>query len=106
MLSVPRVWINPKQIAAALKRAERALKPDVVLIRYTLREDWTGDPSIFFKVVLADDVANKTSKLNETTERIEFTIGEKVKADELGLNSYFNFRSLSEHNELNDPAWA
>ena len=103
---MPRVSVNPKQIAAALKRAERALKPDVVRIRYTLRDDWTGDPSIYFKVVLSDDAASKESKLNEITERIEFTIGEKVKADDLGLNSYFNFRSLSEQNEVNDPAWA
>ena len=44
--------------------------------------------------------------IGELTERIGFTIREKVKPDELGLNSYFNFRSLSEHNELNDPAWA
>jgi tetrahydromethanopterin S-methyltransferase subunit G len=106
VLNVPKVWVNPAQIAKALKRAERALAPDVVLIRFTLRDDWTGEPSIFFKIVLSDKAASKQSKLNEITERIEFTIREKVKPDELGLNSYFNFRSLSEHNELNDPAWA
>ena len=64
------------------------------------------DPSFYFKVVLSDDAASKESKLNEITERIEFTIRNKVKPDELGLNSYFNFRSFSEYNELNDPAWA
>jgi hypothetical protein len=101
-----RAAINPAQIAKALRRAERALAPDVVRIRYTLADDWTGDPSIYFKVVITDKAASKESKLGELTERIEFTINNKVKPDELGLNSYFNFRSLSEHNELNDPAWA
>ena len=101
-----RAAINPAQIAKDLRRAERALAPDVVRIRYTLADDWTGDPSIYFKVVITDKAASKESKLGELTERIEFTINNKVKPDELGLNSYFNFRSLSEHNELNDPAWA
>jgi hypothetical protein len=105
VLNVPRVWVNPAQIAKALRQAERALAPDVVRIRYTLAEDWTGEPSIFFKIVLSDKAASKESKLNEITERIEFTIRNKVKPDELGLNSYFNFRSLSEYNEIKDPAW-
>ena len=77
-----------------------------MLIRFTLRDDWTSDPSIYFEVVITDKAASQQSKLNELTERIEFTINNKVKPDELGLYSYFNFRSLSEHNELNDPAWA
>jgi hypothetical protein len=106
VLSVPRAWVNPAQINKSLRRAERDLAPEVVLIRYTLRDDSTGEPSIFFKIVLSDDAASQESKLNEITERIEFTIRNKVKPDELGLNSYFNFRSLSEYNELNDPAWA
>jgi hypothetical protein len=33
---VPRVWVDPKQIAKALRGAERALSPDVVRIRFTL----------------------------------------------------------------------
>ena len=103
--NVSRVWVNPAQIDKALRRAERALKPDVVLIRYTLRDDWTGEPSIFFKVVLADD-ASEESHLGEISRRVINTIRSRVKPEELGLNSFFNFRSLSEHNELNDPAWA
>jgi hypothetical protein len=106
VLSIPRAWVNPAQINKALRRAERALAPDVVRIRYTLDEDWTGEPSIFFKVVLSDDAAGKESKLGEISWRAINRIRDKVKPEELGLNSYFNFRSLSEYNELNDPAWA
>jgi hypothetical protein len=103
--NVPRVWVNPAQIDKALKRAERALAPEVVRIRYTLADDWTGEPSIFFKIVLADD-ASEESKLGEISWRVINTIRSKVKPEELGLNSFFNFRCLSEYNELNDPAWA
>ena len=106
MPNAPRTWVNPAQIAKDLRRAERALAPDVVRIRYTLADDWTGEPSIFFKVVLSDDAASKESKLGEIAERVIIIIRNKVKPEELGLNSFFNFRSLSEYNELNDPAWA
>ena len=101
-----RAAINPAQIAKALRRAERALAPDVVRIRYTLRDDSTGDPSIYFKVVITDKAASQESKLGEITRRIINTVRDKVKPEDFGLNSYFNFRSLSEHKELNDPAWA
>jgi hypothetical protein len=103
---VYRAAINPAQIAKALKRAERALAPDVVRIRYTLGDDWTGDPSIYFKVVITDKAASQESKLGEITRHIINTVRDKVKPEDFGLNSFFNFRSLSEHNELNDPAWA
>ena len=105
MPNAPRVWVNPAQIAKALKRAERNLAPDVVRILYSLDDDWTGEPSIFFKVVLSDDAASRESKLGEIAQRVINTVRNKVKPEELGLNSFFNFRSLSEHNEVKDPAW-
>ena len=98
--------MNQGQIAKALRRAERALAPDVVRIHYTFGDDWTGEPSIFFKVVLSDDAASEESKLGEIAERVIDTIRNNVKPEEFGLNSFFNFRSLAEYNELNDPAWA
>jgi hypothetical protein len=98
-------WVLESQIDAAVKKAELALAPDVVHVRYSFDNDWTGDPSIFFKIVLADD-ASKESKLGEITRRVINTVRNEVMPEELSLNSYFNFRSLSEYNELNDPAWA
>ena len=103
--NVPRAWVNQAHITRALRRAERALAPEVVRIRYTLGADWTGDPSIFFKIVLSDD-ASRESKLSETAQRVSVTILNEVNAEELGLHSYFNFRSLSEQNQINEPAWA
>jgi len=97
--------VNQGHITRAFRRAERTLAPDVVRIRYTLGADWTGEPSIFFKIVLSDD-ASRESKLSETAQRVSVRILSEVNVEELGLNSYFNFRSLSEQNQINEPAWA
>jgi hypothetical protein len=40
-----------------LEKAVQLLKPDVVRVRYSLRDDWQGRPSVFFRVVLSDDAA-------------------------------------------------
>jgi len=103
--NVSRAWVNQGQITAALRRAERILAPDVVRIRYNFANDWTGDPSIFFKIVLSDDASQK-AKRSETAQRVAITILNEVKAEDLGLHSYYNFRSLSEQEKLNEPAWA
>ena len=103
---VPSGWVNQAQIASGVKRAEAALAPDVVRIRYSFANDWTGDPSIFFRIVLSDDVASRTGQLGETAERVSQTIRNEVDAEQLGLHSYFNFRGLSEQAELQEPAWA
>ncbi|MBZ5624349.1 MAG: hypothetical protein LAQ69_37485 [Acidobacteriia bacterium] len=42
MPNVPRAWVNEELIAEGLRRAERALAPDVVRIRYSFEDDWTA----------------------------------------------------------------
>jgi hypothetical protein len=41
-----------------------------VRIRYDFRDDWTGDPSVFFRIVLKDAVAAKESKLGEIARTV------------------------------------
>jgi len=100
----PPLRVNQKQVAAAVKRAEKALKPDVVRIRYSFDSDWVGDDSIFFRVVLSDGSARKKD-LGGMVRRVIDTIDKKVNTDEMGLHRYFNFRSLSETKEVKDPDW-
>lgn len=60
--SVPPVLkgiVNQQEIAQAVQRAAKALAPTVVRIRYDFGSDWTGDPSIFFRIILADEAARK-----------------------------------------------
>ena len=97
--------MNRQQIEEGVQRAAQALAETVVRIRYEFRDDWTGDPSIFFYIVLTDEAA-KRAQLLERTYAIRSVLWREVKPDEQGLNSYFNFRSLAEQNEFNDPPWA
>lgn len=80
------------------------LAPDVVRIRFRVAQDWSEQPAIYFRVVLADD-ASRGDRLAEVTGRVRARL-----FDELGLESldhipYFRFRSQSEQARLNDPAW-
>jgi len=101
---VSKGFVNQSQIASAVKRAARALAPDVVRIRYSLDGDWTGEPSVFFRVVLSDEASAETD-LSGVAQRIALKILNEVKAEELGLNPYFNYRSFSEQAELQEAAW-
>ena len=105
MAIVPKGFVNQRQIAEGVEKASQALSPDVVRIRYSLGSDWTGDPSVFFRIVLSDDASSK-AHLSETAQRVALTILNEVKAEEVGLHPYFNFRSLSEQSQLKEPAWA
>ena len=106
MSTMQAAWRNKAQIDAAVKRAEETLAPDVVRIRYSFDEDWTGDPSIFFRVVLSDEAASQISKLGEIVRRIEEGIRKEVDAEQYGLLDYFSYRSQAEEAELKEPAWA
>ena len=98
------MFVNRQKIEADLQRAAQELAPAVVRIRYSFEDDWTGDPSIFFRVVLADEVAYGPH-LGETARRIRTKLDDEIRPDEHGLNAYFKFRSLSEQTDYKDPAW-
>ena len=102
---VPRALVNQTEIAASVERAAQLLKPDVVRIRYQFGEDWTGDPSIFFRVLISDE-ASREPNLRQLSQRIAATLRDQVQAEEQGVNVYFNLRSVSEQAQLNEPAWA
>jgi hypothetical protein len=105
MTVIPMRAAKEKKIAAAVKRAERKLKPEVVRIRFNLGFDYFGDPSVFFRIVLSDE-ASRIERLGEVTRRATETLRNGFDEDELGLLPYFTYRSLSEQTELNEPAWA
>jgi hypothetical protein len=98
-------YVNRQEVDAAVERAAESLAPDVVRIRYSLDDDWTGEPSIFFRVLISDEAASRAD-LSELAECVAFTLRRQVRTDELGIHAYFDYRSLSEQAELNEPAWA
>lgn len=71
---------------------------------YSLAEDVQGDTSLFFRVVISDAAA-APNRLRDTTQRVIEKILDEINADELGLQTYFNFRSQSEQAILKEPFW-
>jgi hypothetical protein len=41
---------NKEELASSVKSVEQMFPEDIEHIRYTVREDWTYDPSIFFRI--------------------------------------------------------
>ncbi len=80
------------------------MAPDVIRIMYAFAEDVQGNVSLFFRIVISD-AASAPAKLRETTQRIIARVLTEIKAEELGLQAYFNFRSRSEQAVLRDPSW-
>jgi hypothetical protein len=105
MLIVLNPYVHQAKINKAVAEAGDALKPDVVRIRYSFDEDWSGSPAVFFKVVLSDE-ASHIDRLGEAAERVRTTVLDDLKPYELGLEAYFNFRSASEQAELQEEAWS
>ena len=101
---VQRALVDQKKIRAGAQKAERALAPDVIRILFSFDENWVGEVSLYFRIVISDDAA-KPARLRESTQRIIARVSREIKADDLGLETYFNFRSRSEQEELKDPLW-
>ena len=96
--------VDQKRLATGVRKVERILAPDVKRIMYTVANDWTGDLSVFFRIILSDQ-ASAPGRLRQINQHVSQTIDKEIKAEELGLQTYFNFRSKSEQNEMRDPAW-
>jgi hypothetical protein len=103
-VSILRQPYQFSKIVTGVDKAARVLAPDVVRIRFSVEDDWSGDESIFFRVVLSDE-ASKVSRLYDVSQRAQAAIEEEVGARELGLQTYFNFRSLSETKQIKEAAW-
>jgi len=97
-------FVHQERIAQGVANAISELAPDVVRIRYSLGEDWSGEDAVFFRVLL-DDSASERSHLREVARRVAATIFREVQPTELGLQAYFNFRSESEQERLKEEEW-
>lgn len=85
----------PPDLAATVEAIAKSLAPNVVRIRYTIREDWSGEPSIFFRVVLLDEAA-QYNRLRESARSVENALKSVLDFDAMDLYAYFNFRSEGE----------
>jgi hypothetical protein len=101
---VPTAFAQQARFQAAIARVAQRLAPDVVEIIPTLGNDWTGEPAVFFMVILADS-ATWPDRLLNASNQVERTIVQKIQPlEKWGVLPYFNFRSQSEQANLKQPA--
>jgi hypothetical protein len=105
MPMLPTRVVQKTQLDNIIAKAIRKLGKEAVRVNYNLGTDSTGEPSIFFRIVLTD-AASREDKLAEVTSRIATILDEIRPQENWGLLSYFSFRSKSEQKKLNDPDWA
>jgi hypothetical protein len=95
-----------KQLSAKIAALEARLLPEVVRIRYTVGEDTSEQPAIFFRVLLSDR-ASRADRLRQVTKRVRNMVYQEIDPiNSWGLVPYLRFRSESEQAELQEPAWA
>ena len=106
MPMVPTGFVHQTQLANEIAKAKRKLGKEVIRVNYSLGTDSTGEPSIFFRIVLTD-AASREDKLAEVTGRIATVLFDEIRPQEnWNLLPYFTFRSKSEQEQRNDPEWA
>ena len=109
MPMVPGGLVHYRLLDAEIKSAVeklRELRPEVVDVAYSMRENWMGDPSLFFRVVLADEATDEDT-IADTARRIETAlIDELLPIENWGLFPYFNYRRHSDRQRRNEPEWA
>jgi hypothetical protein len=96
-----------KELERNVQEAARKFPGEVVRVRYSFGEDWSGDPAIYFRVVLSDE-ASSDERLREVADRVESTLFDDLRLaepDYSSYNAYFNFRSKSEVDKLKEREW-
>ena len=102
---VPTGYVNQAQLGDIIAEAARHLGPEVVHVAYSLGPDSTGEPSLFFRILLADAYIREDT-ITDLTRRINAALLDAIRPIEnWGLRPYFNFRSKSEQDRHRDPDW-
>ncbi len=101
---LPRGVAQPVELTKRLN-ALAPLPTGVVKWRYTIENDWSGDPAIFFWITLSDEAA-RPAVLSQNSRRIMDFITQQL--DPMGqwdLIPYFSFRSQSEQENLKEEVF-
>jgi len=103
---IARAFAQQGQLDQAINDLRSTLGPDVVSLRYTLGQDWSGEPAIFFRIVLSDR-ASRREQLQNATSQIENVVVRSLEPlEQWGVLPYFSYRSPSEQAMLQEEAWA
>jgi|HubBroStandDraft_1064217.scaffolds.fasta_scaffold948216_1 hypothetical protein len=105
MALMPTGFVHQQEIKFAIERVQSRFAQQVDHINYSFGENWSGEPSIFFRVVVRDE-ASPIDRLLELADQVSISLMNEAKTDENGLYAYFDFRSMAEQARLQEPAWA
>ena len=104
-MRVPTGYVNQAQLGEIIAEAGQHLGPEVVHVAYSLAPDSTGEPSLFFRVLLADEYIREET-IADLTGKIASELFNDVRPiEDWGLRPYFNFRGKSEQDRRRDPDW-
>lgn len=102
---MPTGFVHQGQLDSVIKNTSGSLGPEVAHVSYSMGPDSTGEPSIFFRILLADSYISDET-IADLTGRIATALFNAVRPlENWGLRPYFNFRSKSEQDSRRDPDW-
>ena len=105
MEPIPSGYINQGQLATDVERAKLKLGTEVVRVRHNVGADTSGDPSLFFRVILKDSSIREDTLADLTGQIAAVFFDELRPYENWGLIPYFSFRSESEQSQRNDLEW-
>jgi hypothetical protein len=104
-MNVPTGYVNQAQLGDLVAEVAGRLGPAVAHVAYRLGPDSTGEPSLFFRILLADPYIREET-IADLTGRISKALFDAIRpVENWGLRPYFNFRSKSEQDRQPDPDW-
>ena len=98
-------FVNRRQLEAEIQQAISKLGPEADQVFYRFEDDYTGEPSIFFRIVLSDEAIQEDRRFKVTNRIVTQLLEEIEPADNWGLHAYFNFRTRAEQANRFDPKW-
>ena len=103
---VPTAFAQQAQFRAAVSSVAQQLRPHVIDLTFTLGNDWSGEPAVFFMVILSN-AASQRDQLLRTTNQVSNVIVQSVQPlEQWGVLPYFNFRSEEEQAKINKQSLA
>jgi hypothetical protein len=103
-MTLPRGVAQPTELIKHLNTLE-PFPSGVVNLRYTVDNDWSGDPAIFFWITLSDEAARPAVLSGNSRRIMEFITQRLEPMSQWGLIPYFNFRSQSEQAYLKEEVF-
>ena len=103
-VQVPAAFVQQSQFEAEIGRVARGLAPAVLRIDSTLGDDWSGEPAVFFMVILEDSASTPDRLLKEANRASRAIVQGVEPLERWGVLPYFNFRSQSEHAQMEQAA--